>query len=218
MARFINLAGQTFGRLTVLSYAAGGRNGKWKCRCECGGSAVVATGALRNGHTKSCGCWKREQTSIRKRVHGGCAGGKREIEFKTWCQIRRRCLRPAHPAYPSYGGRGICICDRWLKGEGGRSGYECFRLDMGARPSVNHSIDRIDNDGNYEPGNCRWAIKKLQARNRRSNRIVEVGGKEMSLAAACDLLGANYALVNNRIQNGWTFERALSEPKQARYR
>lgn len=117
--------------------------------------------------------------------------------------------------FQDYGGRGISICDRWLNGEYGRTGFECFLADVGPRPSRGHSIDRIDNDGNYEPGNCRWATPTQQARNRRSNIYVTVGGATMSLPDACERLGLHYPFILSRMaRKGWTFERAITQPRR----
>lgn len=116
-----------------------------------------------------------------------------------------RCQNLTDQAFRDYGGRGIRVCERWLA-------FENFYADMGPRPSPKHSIDRIDNDGNYEPGNVRWATVKQQARNTRCSRIVRFGGRTMSLAEAAELAGLNISTVRGRFSRGWSMEEALEAP------
>ena len=135
----------------------------------------------------------------------GESGRNQTPEYQTWANMRKRCDLPKHPGYKNYGGRGIKVCDRWQN-------YGNFLADMGRRPSPEHSIDRIDNNGNYEPGNCRWATKKEQDRNKRSNHIVEYNGQKMVFADACKLAGFSKGTVRTRIKSGWDINRALSQP------
>jgi hypothetical protein len=151
------MVGQRFGRLTVVAYAERGadRAARWVCRCDCGQEVIAHGNRLRSGKTTSCGCARS--------VHGG--DGTRE--YHVWVAMRQRCYDPNHDSYEYYGGRGIEVCDRWLVGEDGYHPYQCFMQDMGPRPSDQHSIDRIDNDGHYDPNNCRWATSDVQNLNRR---------------------------------------------------
>jgi hypothetical protein len=159
----IDHTGQRFGRLLVLgksSMRLSGRDTAWDCACDCGTNKTVRGYLLRTGQTKSCGCIGRERIGALRRTHGlrGTA------EYRTWAMMRVRCHNERNPAYKWYGGRGIRICDRW-------SSFESFLADMGPRPSLKHSLDRIDSDGDYEPGNCRWADTKTQGRNRRGIKL-----------------------------------------------
>ena len=177
----------------------------WLCLCDCGGSAVAAMSALRRGLVVSCGCFRRESASERSRTHGRTG----TAEYGIWCAMKRRCSNPNVPEWKNYGGRGISVCARWHK-------FENFLADMGERP-LGLSLDRIDNDGNYEPSNCRWAPRVAQARNARNNRVVELDGRKVCLAEACEIRGIPYRLVNNRISKGWP-ESLWFEPKMRSWR
>lgn len=172
----IDLVGFRFGRLTVKGLAGsrlradGARVKRWECICDCGTATIVETGALRSGNTRSCGCLQREQSASRNSTHGMSRGSKAHPLYETWKGIKKRCLDPRVSNFRDYGGRGIQVCDRWLNGDGVLTGFECFLADMGERPE-GLSIDRINNDGNYEPGNCRWATKREQMTNRRPAKL-----------------------------------------------
>lgn len=124
-------------------------------------------------------------------------------EYRSWQRMKERCSNPRADSYHRYGGSGIKVCDLWI------GSFEAFLADMGPRPSLNHSIDRTDNERNYEPGNCRWATRKEQNRNQRSNRIVELGGERISLAEAAERAGVEYFKARDRLNRGWSVDRAL---------
>ena|SRR6185437_8936275 len=197
---FLNLTGHAYGRLKVISYA-GKKGGHhiWHCRCECGGNTISTTPNLRNGTASSCGCLRKETLSRKFKKHGL----SHSPEHQAWNHAKMRCYNPRDTGYPFYGARGIIMCERWLHS------LENFVADMGLRPSLKHSIDRIDNNGNYEPGNCRWATDVEQCRNRRSNRVITFNGRTACTAEWADILGINQQIIKDRLRRGWTEADAL---------
>ncbi len=212
--RFIDLEGREFGRLKVIGYA--GRIHKfriryWFCECRCGNKCAVCTGNLKRGIAKSCGCLHKEMMRRKMFKHGCSINGnksKRETaEYRAWQCIINRCCNPNGQDFALYGGRGIIICDRW------RHDFKAFLADVGKRPSPKHSIDRFPNqDGNYEPGNVRWASQKEQCRNKRNNRLIEYDGKTMCLAAWAELLGVHESRIRGRLNAGYSVKDALTAP------
>jgi hypothetical protein len=144
-----------FGRLIALKH----KGKRWLCLCECGKRRWVLTANLSGGRTRSCGCWEKQSRLTNHLIHGDSRVEARASEYRAWSHLKDRCLNPRNGAYANYGGRGIRVCKRWMK-------YENFLADMGRRPK-NRTLDRVNNDGNYDPKNCRWATLSEQAYNRR---------------------------------------------------
>lgn len=171
-----DLRGLRFGRLLVIEY---GGNSKWRVICDCGSIAIVATANLNSGNSRSCGCLHREQLSARKPgLRHGHASPKNGVtpEYRSWKAMVARCHNPHNIGYKNYGGRGIKVCDRWLD-------FVNFLADMGRRPQ-NMTLDRINSDENYEPGNCRWASDSEQNKNRKLNQSGEHGPRAKLTSAA----------------------------------
>lgn len=192
----IDLTGARFGHLSVVAY--GGQYGHdtlWLCRCDCGNEKKIRSGVLRRGEANGCGC-------LRSRSHL-IHGRTRTKEHVAWSNAKQRCFDPNVRNFGDYGGRGITMCPEW------RDSFAAFLRDMGPCPD-DCSLDRINNDGNYEPGNCRWATRQQQTRNRRNAITVMIDGMQVSLAEAAAARGLRYGTVTRRLRLGWTTERALS--------
>lgn len=209
MTRLIDLTAKQFGRLTVIERAENqyvvNTQACWLCRCACGVLKVVLGQTLRSGLANSCGCLSREMTITRSTIHGQSRRGDKTRTYRVWLSMVNRCRNPNAEGYADYGARGIMVCDRWL------TSFENFFVDMGECPP-GLTIERIDNNGNYEPTNCKWATQTTQARNRRSNRIVTINGETMCLVEAVERFGCglSYDTVSRRINGlGWSIEDAL---------
>ena len=194
--KFVDMAGRTCGQMTVIRHL-GGR--KWLCRCECGTEKSADGDKLRSGHTRSCGCLMRKTTAARSTKHGLYG----TPEYVVWGGMVARCTNPRHRHYYRYGGRGIEVCERWRD-------FANFLADMGARPTPKHTIDRLDGDRGYEPGNCAWVTWREQRLNRNDAIMVDMDGETKSLVEWCETLGKNYFTVNHRIKRGWDPATALA--------
>lgn len=199
-----DLTGLTFGRLTVISLKSHPprRHKRWNCLCECGETTVVHHGALTSGHTRSCGCLRVEVTTANETTHDDTGSP----EYVCWQNMKKRCYSQTNISYPAYGGRGIRVCPEWA------DSYERFLADMGRRPSPQHSLDRIDNDGHYTPENCRWTDRRTQLRNRSNSRLLTFKGRTQILADWATEIGISDKVLDRRLGLGWSVERALTEP------
>lgn len=210
MSQRTDLTERVFGRLTVLRYAYT-KNGRafWTCHCRCGREVEICTSNLITGHTQSCGCYQVDQATAAQLKHGGSI--THPSEYYTWCQMIARCINPKHVAFKHYGARGIQICGRWND----ELGFEHFLQDMGPRPE-NHWLERINNQGHYEPGNCKWATIHEQMRNTRRNHLLTFASKTQCLQDWAEEYNIRPVTLLSRIQSGWSIERALTEPVKSR--
>lgn len=208
MGKFVDLKGKKFSRLTVVSRVPNGiySSASWNCLCTCGCSTIVYSHALLSGGTQSCGCYNQEQILKRKSAfkHGDASNGVVSKEYRIWAHMRERCHNPKDYGYKNYGARGICVCLHW------RNSFSNFLAAMGRCPEGS-TLERKDNDGNYEPGNCIWASYKIQGRNKRNNRLVVFAGRIQPLSAWTEELGLNYKNTWGRLYvHGWSIERAFT--------
>ena len=195
----IDLTGQEFGRLIVQELIGKNKHGQltWSCLCACGSTKSVQGAELKSGDTKSCGCLRRELRT----KHGQAKVMTRE--YRSWSGMKDRCNNPNRPKYKDYGGRGRKVCDRWLHS------FENFFEDMGPCPP-GMTLDRIDNDGDYEPGNCRWATRKEQQNNRRITKWYEYNGERKTVIQLAMILGMEEHTLYCRLHRGWSEDRAFN--------
>lgn len=194
---------ERYGRLTVVALAERRSAGQavWVCKCDCGGTTEATGANLRNGRTQSCGCLQKERASASSLRHGEARDGAMTGVYRVWIEMWQRCTNPKSQRWHSHGARGIRVCDRWKD-------YETFRDDMGPRPP-RHSIERRDNDGNYDPSNCYWASAKEQARNKRTTIRVTLNGVTKPLTQWCEELGIKATTVRYRLRKGLSPEESL---------
>lgn len=203
MSKLIDLTGKRFNKLVVLERMPNGKKGRayWKCQCDCGNTTIVSGGNLKNGGVKSCGCLRHQPSYI---VHNK----SHTPLYGVWNNMKNRCTNIHDKSYKNYGGRGISICEEW------KNSFQCFydwSIKNGYKEGL--TIERIDNDGNYCPENCKWIIKGEQVNNRRNNQFYTYQGKTQTLGQWCKELNLDYGRIHGRITYGnWTFERAISTP------
>ena len=194
---FKDITSQKFGRLTAVKITGKNKQGHyvWLCKCECGNEKEISGTCLRRGATKSCGCLQKEMSAKTNRKSKKYQMYKisQKTEYSSWSHMKNRCLNKNDNKYKSWGGRGITVCDRWLK-------FENFYKDMGKKPFNKYSIDRINNDGNYELQNCRWATRKEQMRNRRNNKIITYQGKTLCLVEWAERLNIDYSILKGKLR------------------
>ncbi len=185
----IDITGQKFGMLKVINYDS---NSCWNCLCDCGNSHRARREDLKRGFVKSCGCHYHRMTD--------------SPEWNSWRCMKSRCYKINDKEYKNYGARGIIVCDRWL------NSFKNFFADMGPRP-FGYTIDRIDNNGNYEPTNCRWATAKEQGNNSRVNRIITFNNISLNLIQWSERLNISTSIISKRLKAGWTMEQIIKHYK-----
>ena len=202
-----NLLNNRFGKLVVKAVVPDliKYHTRYLCVCDCGTEKEVDAKHLISGRTKSCGCFSKENAKLNATLNKSCVvkthGMSESSEYIIWLGIKARCLRKSISS-KNYKDRGITICDRWMK-------FENFISDMGKRPSMEFSVDRIDNSKGYSPDNCRWATSLEQASNKRNNRLITFNGKTKHQAEWAREVGLKIATLHARLKSGWTIERAL---------
>ena len=190
------LEGLRFGRLEIIRLYGRDKNYNtlWECKCDCGNNCVVSAVHLKDSSTKSCGCLRAETLPPSNKIHGMSSSGA----YSTYRAMLNRCINKDSDSYYRYGGRGISICERWI----GKGGILNFFKDMGVPPSDKYQIDRIDNNGNYEPGNCRWVSSRENSRNKNNNVVLTLNGNSACLAAWSEELNIPYATLYSRLKRG----------------
>ena len=207
MGTRIDLTGQRFGRLVVEKYAyTNNCLAVWLCLCDCGNRTKVLAKSLRSGNTKSCGCFRKEVQKSVNTTHGMT----RTPLYNSWRGMKERCEKPNHQEYHRYGGRGISFCPEW-------SDFNTFKewaLSNGYRKGL--MIDRIDNNGNYSPDNCKWSDWLEQANNKINNHFIDYNGQIKTLAEWARFFNMPYSMLRSRIYDGWSIERAFNTPPGAK--
>lgn len=203
----VDLTDKRYGRWLVKSRAPTAKRGTyWRCICDCGQTAVVFGPDLKRGKSRSCGCLAAELIGEASLTHG--EGGRKTPEYMSWQSMKDRCNNPNAPSYARYGGRGIKVCKRWCES------YAAFLADVGRQPSPAHTLDRIKNDKDYEPGNVRWATPLEQAQNtRQKEKAVRLThqGQTLLLMEWAKKFGIDQSTLRLRLKNGWSMDRALTE-------
>ena len=209
---FIDLTGHVFGKLTVIKKAKTNKRikqktARWWCQCSCGKITVVDGHCLRRGNTKSCGCLHNELLVKRNIIHGM----SHAPEYRTWHHMKERCYNPNEKRFKDYGGRGIIVCDEW------KESFSEFYSHIGPRPTAKHSIDRINNNRGYFPGNVRWALPITQSNNKRTNRIITINGWSLTIAQWARFAGIRQITLFNRINIlNWSHSKAIFTPVRHR--
>lgn len=206
MRRILIYPGDRFSSLLVIaeSYRSPSGQRMFCCLCDCGTLSRVRIDHLRSGRVVSCGCVGIKHRTAASTKHGACSGGKATPEFRAWRHMIDRCANPNCKEFKYYGARGIMVCNRWI------TSFSNFLEDMGRRPSLKHSIGRINNDRGYHPDNCRWETSIDQNNNRRSNRMVSVCGFTGTFAECCRFFGVSQKKTWLRLYRGWPLDRAFS--------
>lgn len=208
MGKFIDLTGKTFGRLTVIErFGYQGTTITWKCQCLCGNVCVKRGDKLKNGETRSCGCYNHDRIMERNTKHGK---SKSKLH-KKWESIKERCYNKNHKYYYLYGGRGIAVCPEWLDKENGFINFYNWAMPNGYKEGL--TIDRINSNGNYEPSNCRWATLQEQGNNKRNNQRYSINGESLTIAELSRKYNIKYGKLRDRLKVlNWDIQKALNTP------
>lgn len=208
MKRLQDLTGQSFGRWTVIGFHGRSTSGEvlYLCKCACGTERVLRRSSLMSGNSKSCGCLSRDASRARETKHGY---SKTRL-YHIWGGMIYRCCNPDYHEWEKYGGRGIAVCEQWKN-------FEAFR-DWALLNGYddNLTIDRIDNNGNYEPSNCRWATTYQQCNNKRTSKYLSFNGETMTIREFADKFGLVYSCLYARLKMGWTVRASLLTPSRGR--
>jgi hypothetical protein len=204
--------GRTFGHWRVLGLEGRTNRGVklWRCKCVCGTEKSVAATSLPNGASISCGCVRDALTAIRSTKHGNAKRTGRSAEYRAWQEMMKRCFCTTNSNYADYGARGITVCERWQTAAN-------FIQDMPVKPAGKFSLGRINNDGNYELGNVEWQTDRQQSRNTRRTRMITFNGETMCLKDMASKFGFEEHIIRNRLNRGWSAEKALTTPKICAY-
>ncbi len=204
-----DITGLKFGRLTairIIGRSESTRGVIWECLCDCGKTTQAIGTLIRSGHTKSCGCFFKDSRKTCARTHGGCMDGRSEPEYGCHQGMMKRCYNKNHKSYPRYGGIGVFV-------DPSLHDYLAFKAYIGPRPSLDHSIDRFpEKDGNYVPGNIRWATRREQQQNLKTNRLLTFNGETLPMIVWTRRKGWKPSKLKCRKAAGWSDERALTEP------
>jgi hypothetical protein len=204
-----DLTGQRFGRLIALSVGHDGVRPRWTCKCDCGTTTTARTSWLTSGNTKSCGCGLSEAGGNIP-THGHAVGNVTTKEYRAWDAMIGRCHRSTNISYRHYGARGIRVCKEW------RDDFATFLRDVGPAPNAQHTIDRINTNGDYRPGNCRWATREVQNNNTRRTVLLTYDGVTLSVTQWARRVGASPRTLFGRLASGWSVDRVLTEQHRKR--
>lgn len=206
-----DLTGQKFGKLTVIKRVENSKwnETRWLCKCECGNETIVNYGKLAYKHTTSCGCYAKELFINNVSKHNL----RKTRLYNIWANMKQRCFNKNNKFYNRYGGRGITICNEW---ENDFKNFYDWSIKNGYKDNL--TIDRINNDGNYEPANCRWVDNKTQSNNRNNNVILEYNNEKHNIKEWCEIMNITKSALNHRLKRGWDLEKALTTPQRNRQR
>lgn len=210
LPKILNLTGKRYGRLKVVKYIGIKDTHKaYLCKCDCGNEKIMKSSDLRSGRVRSCGCYRTQYMINKNTTHGL----RKHRLYGIWNNIKSRCTNPNSDSYNRYGGRGIKMCAEW------KDNFKAFydwSMENGYKENL--TIDRINNDGNYEPDNCRWVTDKKQANNRNNNKNFTLNNETKTLTEWCEHFNINYRTVQDRLKRGWSIKRALTEPVQSKFK